>query len=306
MSGAEIKNEDVCILVPTLNEATTVGEVVRGFKSLGFENVLVIDGDSTDATREIAERAGAKVVVQQGKGKGTALRQAFKLFELSEAEVIVIIDGDGTYSPSEVGKLLAPIIDGEADLVIGNRFAYRGVFKLTHRIGNKFVNRLFGFGYGTKTNDILSGYRALTRDAVKKMRLERAGFEIEAEIAIEAVKRGVRIKEVPIKYDKRGGQSKLNFLRDGSKIAYTLYELTRTQNPIFYFGIIGVLFLLAGVLTGSFVVLEWFKSISHDLLTVLTALLVILGIQFFIFGLLGDFLVTLQKEVLEALRGKRR
>jgi glycosyltransferase (TIGR04182 family) len=293
--------QDICILIPTLDEEETIGGIIREFKSEGFENIFVIDGNSEDSTREIAKREGARVEVQRGKGKGTAVKQAF---ELIDDEIIVMIDGDGTYSPSEAGKLLVPIINGEAEHVIGNRFAYGGAFAKLHRIGNRVLNKIFGFGYGVRLNDILSGYRALTRDAVKKMKLEREGFEIEAEMAIESVKRGIRIKEVPIRYEKRRGKSKLNFVRDGSKIAYTLYVLARTHNPIFYFGIIGFLFIAVGILSGIYVVLEWFEGITHVPLAVLTSLLIISGVQFLIFGLFGDLIVTLQKEAIEALRSK--
>ncbi|MCK4398094.1 MAG: S-layer glycoprotein N-glycosyltransferase AglJ [Methanophagales archaeon] len=298
-----MKNEDVCILIPTLNEEKAIGEVIRGFKSEGFENIFVIDGNSEDSTREIAKKEGARVEVQQGKGKGSAVKQAF---EVIEDEIIVMIDGDGTYSPSEVRKLLDPIRNGEAEHVIGNRFAYGGAFAILHRIGNGVLNKVFGFGYGVKLNDILSGYRALTRDSVKKINLEKKGFEIEAEMAIESVKKGILIKEVPIEYKKREGQSKLNFVRDGTKIVYTLYVLARTHNPAFYFGVIGSLFIAVGILTGIYVVVDWFSTehISHNLLTVFTALMVISGVQFLIFGLFGDLLVTLQKETIEALRGK--
>jgi len=296
-----MKDDNVCILIPTLDEEETIGMVIRGFKSEGFENVFVIDGNSADSTREIARREGARVVVQQGRGKGAAVKQAFARIE---DEIIVIIDGDGTYSPSEVRKLLDPIVKGEAEHVIGNRFAYGGAFAKLHRLGNWVLNKIFGFGYGIRLNDILSGYRALTRDAVKKMNLEVEGFEIEAEMAIESVKKGIKIKEVPIRYEKRKGKSKLNFVRDGSKIAYTLYVLARTHNPIFYFGIIGFLFIAVGILSGIYVVLEWFKGITHVPLAVLTSLLIVSGVQFLIFGLFGDLVVTLQKEVIEVLRGK--
>lgn len=292
---------EVCILIPTLDEEETIGEVIREFKSEGFEKIFVIDGNSTDSTREIAKREGARVEVQRGKGKGAAVQQAF---ERIEDDIIVIIDGDGTYLPSEVRKLLDPIVNDEADHVIGNRFAYGGAFSRLHRIGNRGVNRLFGFGYGIRLNDILSGYRALTQEGVKKMTLKREGFEVETEMAVESVKKGIRIKEVPIRYGERKGKSKLIFLRDGSKIAYTLYVLARTHNPIFYFGIIGALLIAVGILLGIYVTIEWLKGITRVPLTVLTSLLIISGVQFFIFGLFGDLLVTLQKEEIEALRGK--
>ncbi len=299
----EERKDDVCIIIPTLNEEATIGEVVRGFKEQGFRNILVIDGHSTDRTREIAESAGAKVVVQEGKGKGAAVQQAFKI---ADARIFVLIDGDGTYEPSEVERLLEPIFSGEAEHVIGNRFAYGGHFTLIHRIGNFALNKLFAFAYGVKLNDILSGYRALSRELVEEMELAKEGFEIEAEMTIETVKKGFRIAEVPIKYGKRKGRSKLHTFRDGSKIAFTLYELVKTHNPLFYFGIIGLLFIIIGIISGIYVVMEWLKGISHTLLTVFTSLMIISGVQIMIFGMLADLIVSLQNKTIEELRRQRR
>jgi len=293
--------KDVCILIPTLNEEETIGGVISSFKRQGFDNILVIDGNSTDSTRAIAKRAGARVVIQRGKGKGAAVRQAF---ELIDSDIIVMIDGDGTYLPTEVQRLIEPIERGEAEHVIGNRFAYGGAFAILHRLGNWVLNKIFSIGYGLELQDILSGYRAFTKGAVKKMTLRKEGFEIEAEMTVESVKRGIKLKEVPISYRKRRGKSKLNFFRDGMRITYTLYVLARTHNPAFYFGIIGSAFILIGVMTGIYVVYEWFNGITRVPLTVFTSLMIISGIQFLIFGLLGDLLVTLQREMLEALRGR--
>ena len=297
-----MKKEEVCILIPTLNEEETIGEVIREFKDNGFENVFVIDGNSTDSTREISRREGARVEVQRGKGKGIAVRQAF---ERIEKDVIVLIDGDGTYLPSEVDTLLRPIIDGEADHVIGNRFGFGGAFTPSHRVGNWALNRAFGLCYRVKLQDILSGYRALTKDCLRKMILMKEGFEIETEMAVESVKRGIRIKEVPITYKKRIGVSKLNFMRDGLSIFYTLYVFARLYNPIFFFGIIGLLFIAVGIISGSYVVIEWSKGITHVLLTVFTSLMIIAGVQFIIFGILGDLLVTLQKDAIAVLKRDR-
>jgi len=232
--------KDVCILIPTLNEEETIGGVISSFKRQGFDNILVIDGNSTDSTRAIAKRAGARVVIQRGKGKGAAVRQAF---ELIDSDIIVMIDGDGTYLPTEVQRLIEPIERGEAEHVIGNRFAYGGAFAILHRLGNWVLNKIFSIGYGLELQDILSGYRAFTKGAVKKMTLRKEGFEIEAEMTVESVKRGIKLKEVPISYRKRRGKSKLNFFRDGMRITYTLYVLARTHNPAFYFGIIGSAFI---------------------------------------------------------------
>jgi dolichol-phosphate mannosyltransferase len=291
--------KEVCILIPTLNEEATIGGIIREFKHNGFEHILVIDCNSIDATREIAQREGARVEVQRGKGKGTAVRQGFE--HIGE-EIIVIIDGDGTYLPSEVNRLLDPIITNEADHVIGNRFGFGGAFSRSHRVGNWILNKVFGLGYGVKLNDMLSGYRALTKDSLKKMNLRKEGFEIETEMVVESVKRGIRIKEVPIRYEKRRGVSKLNFIRDGLRILYTLYVLARMYNPMFYFGIIGTLFIAIGIFSGFYVVIEWYRGITHVLLTVFTSLMIISGIQFLMFGQLGDLLVSLQKDMIDVFR----
>ncbi|MBA5942508.1 MAG: S-layer glycoprotein N-glycosyltransferase AglJ [Methanophagales archaeon] len=301
--------EKVCILIPTLNEEESIGEIVREFKERGFEDILVFDGNSTDSTREIARREGARVEVQRGKGKGTAIREAFELIDAeteAEVEMVVMIDGDGTYLPSEVDKLLKPIINGKADHVIGNRFGFGGAFTWSHRIGNRMVNKVFGFGYGVRLNDILSGYRAFTMKCIRRMNLQKSGFEIETEMAIESVKKGERIKEVPITYKKRKGESKLGFFKDGSRIAHTLYMLTKTHNPMFYFGIIGFIFLIIGLLSGTFVVIRWLEGITHVLLTIFTAMMIMSGVQFFMFGVFGDLLVTVQKDTIEMLRDRDR
>lgn len=290
-------------MIPTLNEEQSIGDIVRGFKSMGYDNILVIDGGSTDRTVEIAKREGAKVVMQEGRGKGAAIIQAFRMIlEETDADVIVMIDGDGSYLPEDVEKLLKPILDGNADHVIGCRIAQKGAFRRINLVGNKILNRIFGFGYGIRLQDMLSGYRALTRECIEGIELKRRGFEVEAEMTIECVKKGFRIKEVPVTYRRRKGKTKLSPLRDGLRIGYTIYMLARTYNPLFYFGILGTVFLIAGLATGVYVVLEWFKGVTHVPLSVLTALLIISGIQFLVFGLLGDMMVALQRELMNALK----
>ncbi|RLG38834.1 MAG: TIGR04182 family glycosyltransferase [Candidatus Alkanophagales archaeon] len=297
------ERQKVCILIPTLNEEQSIGDIVREFKSMGYDNILVIDGGSTDRTVEIARGEGAKVVIQEEKGKGAAIIQAFRIIlEETDAAVIVMIDGDGTYSPSEVEQLLKPIFDGDADHVIGSRIAHKGAFRRLNWLGNKIINRIFGFGYGIRLRDILSGYRALTRECIEGIELKKPGFEVEAEMTIECVKKGFRIKEVPITYGVRRGRTKLSPLRDGFRIAYTIYILARTYNPIFYFGVLGTAFIIAGLLTGTYVVMEWLRGVTHVPLAVLTALLITSGIQFLVFGLLGDMMVALQREVMSVLR----
>ena len=300
MAMKDFEKDDVCILIPTLNEEATIGEVIEGFLRQGYHNILVIDGNSTDRTREIAERMGAKVVIQTGKGKGQAISEAFSIID---SPVVVIVDGDGTYLPEEVNILLEPIRRGYADHVIGNRFANfeEGAFTKLNLIGNKIINFMFRVAYGVELHDILSGYRALTKELYKSVRLEKPGFEVETELTVETIAKGFRIVEVPITYRKRGGKTKLNPFKDGLRIGMAIYDLLKKYSPGRYFYLIGLGMIAAGVGIGLYVVRDWFRHITHYLLADLTALLIITGFQVIIFGTITDLLyrgnVELRKEI---------
>ncbi len=296
-------NENVCILLPTLNEEATIGPVIRDFRSEGFDNILVIDGNSKDRTREIAEAEGARVIVQTGKGKGQAIKQAF---DLIEEDYVVMADGDGTNLAKDVHAVLAPILEGKADHVMGNRLVdyEKGAFTRLNLIGNKIINKLFGLAYGVWLDDILTGYRAFNRKAIKSFDLKKSGFEIESEITIESVKKDLRVVEVPTTYLARHseGATKLNPLKDGFRIGSTIYKMAKMHNPMFYFGIIGGAFILSGLIVGTYVVIEWFHGVTRIPMTILTTLLIIAGFQMFVFGMLSDLVVSLHRENMRMLR----
>jgi len=302
---------EITVVIPTLNEEEAIGEVVGGFVKRGYR-VLVIDGNSKDRTREIARDSGAEVVIQSGRGKGQAIAEAF---EIVDSDILVLVDGDGTYLPDEVEKLLDPILKGKAEHVVGNRFANfeRGAFTRLNLIGNKLLNMFFRFAYGVDLRDILSGYRALKREVYKSVELKKSGFEVETELTVETIARGFRIVEVPITYRKRGGKTKLNPLKDGFRIGRTIYELMSRYSPARYLYIFGLVFVIAGILSGAFVVYGWFHRVTHYLLAILTALLIITGVQLVMFGLIADFIfrnyVEFRKELRrlkEMMEGERR
>ncbi len=296
-------NENVCILLPALNEEATIGQVIKDFRLEGFDNILVIDGNSKDRTREISEAEGARVVIQTGKGKGQALKQAF---ELIDEEYIVMADGDGTNLAKDVHTVLDPILEGKADHVMGNRLVdyEKGAFTRLNLFGNKIINKMFGLAYGVWLEDILTGYRAFNKKAIKSFELKKLGFEIESEITIESVKKDLRILEVPTTYLARHteGATKLNPLKDGFRIGSTIYKMAKLHNPMFYFGIIGGIFILSGVFAGTYVVIEWFQGVTRIPMTILTTLLIIAGFQMFVFGMLSDLVVTLHRENMRMLR----
>lgn len=300
----KISPEEVTILIPALNEAPTIGELVREFKNLGFSSILVVDGHSTDGTPELAEEAGAEVLVQSGKGKGSAIIEAFAKIKTT---YILMLDGDGTYSPRDAEAMLNSLAEG-ADQVIGERFTRgSGAFTGLNLYGNRLINYLFKVAHGRYLTDILSGYRALRLSAVRQMQLTGSGFEIETEMAVESIRNGHAISVIPVNYSpRRGAITKLRPIRDGVRIARTIYSLAKMNNPVFYFGLIGFVIALAGICIGIYIVLEWLKGIEHIPLTILTMLLITLGFQIFIFGLMGDMLLSFHRELMQELHSIRK
>jgi dolichol-phosphate mannosyltransferase len=290
--------DDVCVLVPTYEEAETIGTVVDGFVDEGFENVLIIDGGSTDGTREIASDHGARVAVQSGSGKGQAVREAM---EYIGSPYVLMVDGDATYRADEARQMLEPLFADEADHVIGNRFANMEPGAMSHlnQIGNGVINRAFRFIHGRNLEDILSGYRAFTYRSFQRLNLTADGFGIETEMAVECVKHNVRTSVVPITYQPRPDESETNLrpFRDGGVILLTLYQMAKTNNPLFYFGSVGILSTIVGVVLAGYVAIEWVtRNISHEVIAVVAGVAVLFGVQLLMFGVLSDLVVTLNRE----------
>ncbi|NMC89347.1 MAG: S-layer glycoprotein N-glycosyltransferase AglJ [Methanomicrobiales archaeon] len=296
----KIKRGEVCIFIPTLNEAPTIGDLIREFREQGFEHILVMDGNSSDGTPDIARAAGATVRTQTGKGKGNAIIEAVEIIDEPYA---LMLDGDGTYSPEDADKMLDPLALG-FDHVIGNRLKNPDAeaFTRLNLLGNQILNLLFKIAHGRDLRDILSGYRAFTLHSIRQMTLKETGFEIETEMAVEAVRNGQRITVVPVQYLSRPGTvTKLDPFQDGVRIFSTIYRLAKMNNPIFYFGIIGLFISLVGGITGVYVILEWLKDIEHLPLTILTVLLITIGFQIFMFGVISDMLLGFHRETIRQI-----
>ncbi|MCX6683795.1 MAG: S-layer glycoprotein N-glycosyltransferase AglJ [Methanoregula sp.] len=297
----KFNKDEVCILIPTLNEDLTIGPIVREFKGLGYSHILVIDGKSTDNTVKVAREAGANVRTQSGEGKGNAIIEAF---EIIDQPYILMLDGDGTYTPKDAEKMLTPLFLG-FDQVIGDRLinAEEGAFSRLNLFGNHMLNLLFKVAHSRDLLDILSGYRAFTRLAIQQMNLKEKGFEIETEISVESVRNGQRTMVVPIKYSRRPGTAtKLSPFHDGIKIVSTIYRLARVNNPMFYFGMMGLFTSLLGILTGIYVLLEWMNGVTRVPLTILTMLLIVVGIEIFMFGMISDMLLIFHREIIREIQ----
>lgn len=291
--------DDVCVLLPALEEAATVGDVVDGFREAGFDRILVIDGGSEDGTPEIAEEHGARAVTQSGSGKGQAVREAVE--KHVEAPYVLLADADGTYRPADAEALLEPLFEGEADHVIGDRFAnmHDGAMTRLNSVGNRLINLAFRMIHGSDFRDILSGYRAFTTASFRRMDLTAQGFGIETQLAVECAKRSVPTTVVPITYLPRpaGSDANLRPIRDGGIIFLELYRRAKTNNPLFYFGSVGTLSTVFGFGLACYLAYRWLVlGITHEVLSVLSAFSIMLGVQLLMFGVLSDMILSLHRE----------
>lgn len=284
------RNLKVAILIPCLNEAATIGKVVGDFKAqLPGAQVVVGDNDSTDRSAELALAAGAHVIIEKRRGKGYVVQS---LFRQIEAEIYVLVDGDDTYPAAQVHQLVAPILAGTADIVVGSRLAdgRQSKFHPLNRLGNLFYQSLLNAIFGTRLTDILSGYRALNRRVVKSLPLFLTGFEVETELTIKALERGYRISEVPATLKSRppGSASKIRILHDGWKILWTILALARDYKPLTFFGVLGSGATLLGLGLGLVPVYEYLMTglVLRFPTAILAVGLVLTGVFFSLIGLI--------------------
>ena len=289
---------DVCVLLPTLNESATIAEVIDSYRDAGFETILVVDGGSDDGTRTLAREAGARVMTQSGSGKGQALREAVATID---ARYVLLVDADQTYRAEDADRMLEPLLAGECDHVIGNRFAdmQPGAMTRLNRFGNRLINRAFQVIHGENYVDILSGYRAFTVDSFRQLTLSADGFGIETEMAVECAKNNVRTSVIPVTYRPRpdGSSTNLHPIKDGGIIFLELYRKAKTSNPLFYFGSIGLVSTLTGLVLAAFVIARWlFAGVGHEIIAVGAAAATLFGVQLLMFGFLADLILSLHRE----------
>jgi len=252
----------VAVIIPCLDEALTIGSVVSDFRSVLPEAaIVVVDNGSADDTARVAAAHGAEVLQERRRGKGFAVRWAFRLVE---ADVYLLVDGDGTYPAAEARRLIQPILDDEADVVIGGRLdpASRGEFRPLNRLGNWLFLATVNAIFGARITDLLTGYRAMSRDFVKRAPVLATGFELETELTILALEREFRTIEVPVTLTSRraGSHSKIHVFGDGFRILNAIFSLLRDYRPLTFFGSLGLLSIVAGLLPGIFVTWEYTRT----------------------------------------------
>src|SRR5438552_6647762 len=235
------------VAIPCYNEAPTIAKVVADFRAqLPQAELLVVDNASGDASAREAEAAGARLVREKRRGKGYVMQT---ILETVQTEVCVIVDGDDTYFAEDVHRLLVPVVDDQADMVVGDRLkeASSDALNDVHRFGNRAILAIINMAFRTGFQDVLSGYRVMNRNFMQAVPLITGGFETETELTLQGLEKGMVIREVPIRYRARpaGSVSKLSPFADGYRILITMAVLLRNHRPLYFFSSIAVGLLVA-------------------------------------------------------------
>jgi len=254
--------EHIAVLIPCLNESLTIAKVIEDFqKALPQAAIYVIDNNSIDGTDAIARDHGATVLYETRRGKGFAMRTAFRKID---ADIYIMVDGDDTYPAEQVGALLQPVLDGKADMTIGSRLmgGTSSEFRPLNRVGNWLYPAVIRFLLRVRLTDILSGYRVMTRELVQTLPMSARDFEIEAELTVKALERSFRLVEIPVNLRSRpeGSFSKIRIVRDGYSILWTIVLLFRDYRPMTFFGGLGVLLMFIGFIPGAVVISEFLRT----------------------------------------------
>ena len=271
-----ITPQNIIVVLPAYNEEVSIGSMVL-LTRLHADNVIVVDDGSLDRTAEIAREAGAEVILHQiNMGKGGALKTGFTVAASLGVDVIVTMDSDGQHDPADIPKLVAPIIEGNADIVNGSRYL-NGQDKNTpfyRRIGQTILDRFTNISSGVNITDSQSGFRAFAASTIEIFRFNAQGMAIESEMLADAGKAGLRIKEVGIGVRYDVDCSTKHPIHHGLEVLIMILKDIEFDKPLFYFTIPG-LFLGAGGLYLGAHFLQTF-SMGEDLSFGLTVLMVLL------------------------------
>ena len=258
-----MEKKKIAVIIPCYNESVTIEKVVKEYKKVLPEaDIYVYDNNSTDGTDVIANKAGAIVKYEYKQGKGNVIRSMFRDID---ADCYLMIDGDDTYPCESAREMCDYILDGKADMVIGDRLSstyFKENKRAFHNFGNKLVRLLINKLFKSKIKDIMTGYRAFSYDFVKTFPVLSKGFEIETEMTIHALDKNFKLVEIPVEYRDRpdGSVSKLNTFSDGIKVLKTIARLFKEYKPTIFFSIFGIVFLIISLLFGIPVFVEYFNT----------------------------------------------
>jgi glycosyltransferase involved in cell wall biosynthesis len=290
----------IAVILPCYNEAAAIGQTVADYRAaLPDALIYVYDNNSRDRTADVARAAGAIVRTETMQGKGHVVR---RMFADVEADVYVMADGDATYEAAAAPAMIAALIEGQLDMVVGSRQdEVEAAYRRGHRFGNAMLTGILTRIFGRSFTDILSGYRVFSRRFVKSFPVLSSGFEIETEISVHALELRMPVAEIVTRYAARpeGSESKLSTYRDGWRILKTIGLLFRIERPVLFFGGAGALLaLLAFVLAVPLIITYVQTGLVPRLPTALLSTgLVILAFLCLFCGLILDTVVRGRREV---------
>jgi glycosyltransferase involved in cell wall biosynthesis len=255
----------VAVLIPCYNEALTIEKVVTDYKEeLPDADIYVYNNNSTDGTAELAKESGAIVRHEYRQGKGNVIRSMFRDID---ADCYLMIDGDDTYPAENAKEMCQLVLDGKADMVIGDRLSstyFEENKRPFHNFGNDLVRKFINLLWHPKEPilDVMTGYRAFSPMFVKSFPILSKGFEIETEMTIHALDKNLLIQSLPVNYRDRpeGSESKLNTYSDGIKVLLTIFNLYRDYKPMHFFGWLAAFFAVVSVVLFLPVFWEYVKT----------------------------------------------
>lgn len=251
----------IAVLIPCYNEAEAISSVVRDFAAaLPEASIYVYDNNSSDATREQARQAGAIVRSETFQGKGNVVR---RMFADVEAEVYVLVDGDGTYDAPSARRMVDLLLEESLDMVNGARVPVASsAFRPGHLFGNRLLTGTVAVIFGDRLKDMLSGYRVMSRRFIKSFPALASGFETETELTVHALELRLPIAEVQTPYRDRpsGSQSKLRTFRDGWRILRTIFFLVKEERPLQFFSTVALALAIASIVLGWPLVVEFIQT----------------------------------------------
>lgn len=253
--------ENVAVIIPCYNEELTVGKVVSDAqKYLPGAKIFVYDNNSSDKTSAIAREHGADVRMEYRQGKGYAIRRAFTDID---AEIFLMVDGDDTYDLSKSAEAINQFRSDHLDFLNVRRIASGSdAYRRGHVLGNRILTGAIGFIFGKQLNDMLSGYKILSRRFVKSFPISSAGFEIETELLVHGLELGIPANEISAPYKERpeGSISKLSTYKDGFLILLTIIRLIQIEKPLLFFSTLAALFMGLCLIAGVPVISEFFET----------------------------------------------
>ncbi len=297
-------NKKIAVLIPCYNESKTIEKVVKDYsKVLPEADIYVYDNNSTDGTDKIAKKAGAIIKYEYKQGKGNVIRSMFKDID---ADCYLMIDGDDTYPKENAREMCDYVLNGQADMVIGDRLSstyFTENKRPFHNFGNKLVRGLINTLFKSNVRDIMTGYRAFSYDFVKTFPVLSKGFEIETEMTIHALDKNFLLKEIPVEYRDRpkGSVSKLNTYSDGFKVLKTIARLFKEYKPSIFFGLISLLFFIISISFGIPVFVEYFKTnlVPRFPTLIFSGFMLIVSILMFVCGVILEVVVKKHRQLFE-------